>query len=62
MKEELILLIIYISTLSGFLIYSLGNYYGYKSGQTDAIIGHIKYELVIQVDSTRKWIKIDGVK
>jgi uncharacterized membrane protein YdjX (TVP38/TMEM64 family) len=32
---------------------------GYKRGQIDALIGNIKYELVINPDSTRTWEKIN---
>jgi hypothetical protein len=31
---------------------------GYEQGQVDALTGKIKYELVIQPDSTRTWEKI----
>ena len=33
--------------------------YHYKQGQIDAINGVIKYELVVQPDSTSEWIKIE---
>lgn len=31
----------------------------YKSGQIDALTGHIEYELITQDDSTRVWKKIE---
>jgi len=32
--------------------------YNYREGQIDALTGNIKYELIIQPDSTRVWVEI----
>ena len=32
---------------------------GFKEGQIDALTGNVKYELIINPDSTRSWERID---
>lgn len=37
--------------------YGIGKDDGYRQGQIDALTGKVKYELVVQPDSTRTWEK-----
>lgn len=51
----LIVIIIALLFLGGFICYSKG----YYKGQVHALTGNVKYELVVNPDSTRTWETID---
>ena len=42
--------------------YNSGKKEGYKSGQIDALSGHVEYKLESKVDSTKVWVEIESKK
>ena len=54
-----VILLCFSCILLGLLVGdAIGESRGYKKGQIDALTGNVRYELRVQNDSTRVWVKI----
>lgn len=54
----LLVVFVFLAAVLWCVAYSVGNEFGYRQGQIDALNGEVRYELKTQPDSTKVWVVI----